>query len=238
LERLSLQLPLVDQVYRAILDAICEGRMAPGERLNQDQLAEQLDVSRQPVLQALLLLKKQGFVHGTGRRGVAVAPLNPDFVGQLYEMRGALDALACRGAATRGNAGARSSGPALIEAGRQAVRSGAVGEMIAADMRFHQFLYELSGNPLIADAAAIHWQHIRRVMGGYLRRYRARQSIWDEHAAILDAVARGDAGEAECLARRHAAAAAANLQQLIGAGDDPQPARNAAVAAAKGRIAT
>jgi DNA-binding GntR family transcriptional regulator len=71
-------------------------------------------------------------------------------------------------------------------------------------MSVHLFLYELSGNHLIADTAAIHWEHIRCVMGGYLRRYRARQSIWDEHAAILDSVMRGQAAAAERLARRHA----------------------------------
>jgi DNA-binding GntR family transcriptional regulator len=214
-ERLAIQAPLVERVYGALLDAICEGRLATGERLNQDQLAEQLDVSRQPVLQALLLLKKQGFVQDRGRRGVVVAALSPEFVGQLYEVRSVLDGLAGRGAAQRGAAEARLWGPGIIEEGRAAVRSGSVGRMIAADMRFHLFLYELSGNPLIADTAAIHWQHIRRVMGGYLRRYRARQAIWDEHAAILDAVMRGRAAMAERLARRHAEAAAANLLRAI-----------------------
>ena len=53
--------------------------------------------------------------------------------------------------------------------------------MIAADMDFHRFLYALFGNTLIAETASLHWQHIRRVMGGYLQRYRAPESIWDDH---------------------------------------------------------
>jgi len=61
-----------------------------------------LNVSRQPVLQALLLLRKQGFVRETGRRGLVVAELDPRFIGQLYEVRAALDGAACRGAALRG----------------------------------------------------------------------------------------------------------------------------------------
>jgi DNA-binding GntR family transcriptional regulator len=52
---------LVDQVYRALLDAISEGSLAPGQRITQEDIAEQLAVSRQPVLQALRLLKKDGF---------------------------------------------------------------------------------------------------------------------------------------------------------------------------------
>ncbi len=224
MERLALHLPLADRVYRAILDAICEGELAPGQRITQDELAARLDVSRQPVLQALRLLKTQGFVRDSQRRGVVVSSLDPTFISHLYEVRSALDGMACRAAALRGQADARLWGPKLIAEGRAAVRSGSVRDMIAADMRFHLFLHELSGNPLIAETAALHWRHIRRVMGGYLRRYRARQSIWDEHAAILDAVMRGDADAAERAARDHAEAAVANLIRSIEAESVPKKA--------------
>jgi DNA-binding GntR family transcriptional regulator len=217
-ERLTVQPHLADQAYNAILDAICDGQFAPGQRLTQEQLAATLDVSRQPILQALLLLKKQGFIHETGRRGIVVAPLDPDFVARLYEVRSALDALACRAAAQRQPAEAARRGPALVEAGRAAARSRSVARMIAADMGFHLFLYELSGNPLIAETASLHWQHIRRVMGTYLQRIDAPESIWDEHEAILDAVASGDADRAEDLARRHADASARKVREALADG--------------------
>ena len=208
---LSLHLPLADRVYRSILDAICDGEFQPGQRLTQDELARRLEVSRQPVLQALLLLKQQGFVRETGRRGVVVAALEPDFISHLYELRGALDGAACRAAAERGQAEAKLWGPKLIAEGRAAVQSGKLGAMIAADTRFHLFLHRISGNPVIAETAELHWQHVRRVMGGYLGRASAREAIWDEHAAIVEAVAQGDAAEAERLARAHVEAALANL---------------------------
>ena len=59
------------------------------------------------MVQALVLLEVQGFVRETGRRGVVVAPLDPDFICHLYEVRSALDGAACRGAALRGSADAR-----------------------------------------------------------------------------------------------------------------------------------
>ena len=223
MERLSLHLPLADRVYRSILDAICEGELAPGQRITQDELAAQLAVSRQPVLQALRLLKTQGFVRDSQRRGVVVSSLDPTFIAHLYEVRSALDGMACRAAARRGQADAKLWGPKLIADGRAAVRSGSVPDMIAADMRFHLFLHELSGNPLIAETAALHWQHIRRVMGGSLRRrYLEWRGIWDEHAAILDAVMRGDADAAEQAARQHADAATAHLIQSIEAESVPK----------------
>jgi DNA-binding GntR family transcriptional regulator len=214
-QRLTVQPQLAEQAYNAILDAICSGQFAPGERLTQEQLAATLDVSRQPILQALLLLKKQGFIHETGRRGIVVAPLDPDFVARLYEVRSALDALACRTAAVRQPGEAARRGPALVEAGREAARSRSVARMIAADMAFHLFLYELSGNPLIAETASLHWQHIRRVMGTYLLRVDAPESIWDEHAEILAAVAAGKADEAERLARQHADGSARKVRDAL-----------------------
>jgi DNA-binding GntR family transcriptional regulator len=225
MDRLAVQQPLADQAYRAILDAICAGELAAGQRLTQDELAERLHVSRQPVLQALLLLKRQGFVQDSGRRGVVVAPLDPRFMAQLYEVRGALDGAACRGAASRGAADAKLWGGKLIEAGRAAVRSGSVAEMIAADMNFHLYLYELSGNPLIAETSALHWQHIRRVMGTHLQRQPTRQSVWDEHAGILAAIVAGDADAAERLARQHADAAAANLLRWMQGDSAPRKIR-------------
>jgi len=217
MERLSVQSPLTERVYDALLDAICDGDLAPGSRLTQDELAARLDVSRQPVLQALLLLRSQGFVRDSGRRGVEVAPLDPAFIAHLYEVRSALDGVACRGAARNGAAEAALRGPALIAEGRAAVAAGSVGRMIAADIGFHQFLYALSGNPIIGETASLHWRHIRRAMGGYLGRYAARDTIWNEHEKILRAVARGDAVEAEALARRHCDVAGGNLVESISA---------------------
>jgi len=90
---------LVDQVYRALLDAISSGSLAPGDRLTQEDIAERLAVSRQPVLQALRLLKRDGLVQDAPGRGLLVTPLDPAWIAQIYEVRGALDALAARLAA-------------------------------------------------------------------------------------------------------------------------------------------
>ena len=222
MRHLTLERSLTDRTYEAILDAICDGELPAGARINQDALAERLNVSRQPVVQALALLKVQGFVRESGRRGVAVAPLDTDSISHLYELRSALDGAACRGAAVRGGADARAWGPQLIADGRAAVASGSVKRMIEADMRFHRFLYELSGNPIIAETAALHWHHVRRLMGGYLQHYRVRASVWDEHEAILNAVMRGDGAAAEKHARSHAEGAAANFSALVAADRSPQ----------------
>src|SRR5262245_16015392 len=211
---LALERSLSDRTYEAILDAICGGELGSGERINQDELAARLNVSRQPVVQALALLKVQGFVRDSGRRGVVVAPLDTDFISHLYELRSALDGAACRGAALRGSQEARLWGPALIAEGRAAFASGSVKRMVDADMRFHRFLYDLCGNPMIGETAALHWHHIRRLIGGYLQHYPMR-NVWDEHQAILDAVISGDPDRAEAAARHHADHASMKFAGLV-----------------------
>jgi len=198
---------LVDQVYRALLDAISEGSLAPGQRITQEDIAEQLAVSRQPVLQALRLLKKDGFVHDAPGRGVLVAPLDVGWMLSVYEVRGALDALAARLAARQ----RVRLDPRLIEQGRKAARGKNVKAMIDADMAFHDAIYKASGNPLIGQSALQHWRHLRRVMGAVLREERQREAVWDEHEAIADAIAAGDAGAAVHLIEQHSQHAGGNL---------------------------
>nr|WP_311526554.1 GntR family transcriptional regulator [uncultured Ralstonia sp.] len=203
MKALAVQPNLVEQVRDALLDEIASGQLSPGERIIQEQIAQALGVSRQPVQQALLLLRNQGVLRDGPGRGLIVAPLDPDHVKNIYEMRAAIEGLACGLAAANGAESARKQGAALIEAGRKAVASGSVPKMIAADIRFHEFLYQLSGNPLIAPAMATHLTYTQRVMGEVLVRDQKPRDIWDQHAAILEAIAEGNIQEAEHLARQH-----------------------------------
>lgn len=211
LDRLTAPLDLAQRVYDALSDAIGSGALAPGERVTQEGLAERFGVSRQPVLQALLLLKRQGLIVDAGRKGVMVAPLDPVLVRRLYEVRAALDGAACRLAATRMDDAQRAQGQALLAAGERAVRSGEAATLVAADVDFHLFLYEASGNPLFAETAAPHWRHMRRVMGAMLRSREAYESVWREHAAILAALIAGDGERAAAIATAHTNDAAERL---------------------------
>ena len=207
LERIETSPDLSERVYRQLRGAICEGRLAPGARLRQEELAASLAVSRQPVHQALRLLKKDGLALDAGKRGLLVAPLDGRHVQHLYQVRAVLDGLAARQAALSG----QRVDPSLIAAGRKAFANGSVGRLIEADVRFHEAIYAASGNPLIAESAGRHWHHIARAMGAFLRRSNLRAPVWDEHEAILAAINRGDAERAEALARGHCEAAGANL---------------------------
>ena len=155
-----------------------------------------------------MLLRNQGVLQDAPGRGLLVAPLDPGHVQHMYDIRAVIEGLAARRAAELGAERAARAGPALIEAGRKAVAAGSVARMIAADMRFHAFLYGLSANPLIAPALETHLTYTQRVMGEVLIRDEKPRDIWDQHEAILEAVAAGDGDRAEALVRAHLTQAA------------------------------
>lgn len=202
---------LVEQVYASLLDAISDGSLPPGARITQEDIAEQLAVSRQPVLQALRLLRKDGFVLDAPGRGVLVAPLDVTTLVQIYQVRSTLDALAAKLAA-QAKAVLNAQ---LITQGRLAARGTDIKAMMTADAAFHTAIYAASGNPLIAQTAQTHWHHIRRAMGAVLQVSTMRESIWDEHEAIAKAIARGDEIKAETLIRQHGEEASQNIALLL-----------------------
>src|SRR5512141_486015 len=116
MKTLSTQPNLVEQVRDAILEEIASGAFAPGDRVIQEQIAKALGVSRQPVQQALVLLRRQGMLVEAPGRGLIVAPLDADSVEHMYQIRAVMEGLACRRAAELHAERAAQQGPALIEA--------------------------------------------------------------------------------------------------------------------------
>jgi DNA-binding GntR family transcriptional regulator len=215
MKMLSIQPNLVEQVHEAILLEIASGKLSPGSRIIQEQIAAELGVSRQPVQQALLLLRNQGLLKDAPGRGLIVAPLDPEYIRQMYEVRAVLEGLAFRKAAETNPDMAASKGAELIDKGRQAVKGGGVQELIAADMAFHNFIYSLSENLLIAPTMDTHWTYTQRVMGEVLMRDEKPRDIWYQHETMLAMIAKGDADAVEQAARAHILQAAAFIIERI-----------------------
>ena len=139
MKALTAQPKLVEQVHKAIVSEIAQGKLKPGERIIQEQIAQGLGVSRQPVQQALLLLRNQGVLREAPGRGLIVAPLDLDHGRNMYDIRAVMEGLAFCKAAELNAQRAAKLGPARLQCGRKAVRSGSVAAMIAADIKFHDF---------------------------------------------------------------------------------------------------
>jgi DNA-binding GntR family transcriptional regulator len=208
---------LVEESYRSVRDAICDGRLAAGERVTQEQVAERLGISRQPVVHAFARLKREGFLVDAGRKGVAVSELAPEQLLALYEIRAELDALAAAGAAQRATDAQLRKLEQALEAGRQAIARGKIAGVIDADMAFHKTLYAVSGNPYIEQTLGELWYHLRRAMGMVLAQQEVRSGLWEEHAEIVAAIVDRQPKQAAKIARNHANMAAQTLSKRMNA---------------------
>ena len=208
---------LTDQVYARILEAITDRTLLPGQRITQNELAEKLGVSRQPVSHALHLLHRQGLLAESGRRGFEITQLNPARIRQLYEVRGAIDALAARLAAgrVRADPAGRAQLEAALRAGRAIDRKTPLSRLIALDVDFHTAIYRLAGNPAISEMIEPQWPHMRRSMATVLAELDYRESAWSEHEAIAAQIFAGNAKAAESAAQAHALTAGRRTEERL-----------------------
>ena len=208
---------LIDQVYARILDGITDRTLPPGHRIRQNELAERLGVSRQPVSHALHLLHRQGLVAESGRKGFEVTQLDPLRIRQLYEVRGAIDALAAGLAAQRvkTDVTGRTHLEAALHAGRATDNRTPLSRLISLDVDFHSAIYRLSGNPAIEEMIAPQWPHMRRSMATVLAELDYRQSAWAEHETIAAHILSGNAKAAESAALAHAIGAGRMTEERL-----------------------
>ncbi len=189
-----------DAVLTTLRDAIIAGRIPAGERLVQEELAEQLGASRIPVREALRTLEAEGLVCFERNRGAVVVPLMIEDASNLYRARAALEDVAVRQAAER-------HAPDLAAPWRDRARVAAeqrdLPTLIRVDRTFHESIGQASGNVYLQRLQAQLWSQIERVMHEYLRFERYPQHVWEEHQMIAHAIQAGRGAEAARYMRRH-----------------------------------
>lgn len=188
-------------VYTALLDAIDAGAYPAGARLVETELAERFGVSRTPVREALGRLESQGVVQRDGRRGLTVAALDPDQLGELYDLREVLEGFAARLAARRASPAEIVVLREMVEADR--VRAGDAQDLALANRRFHRALHRASHNRYLNGMLEGMRRSLALLSGTTLAiPGRGRQSV-DEHDRIVAALEARDEAGAETAARTH-----------------------------------
>jgi DNA-binding GntR family transcriptional regulator len=196
---------VVDLAYAAIRERILSGALPRGARLHQEDLAAALGVSRTPVREALGRLAAEGLVEMRTNRGARVADLDRTGLRAAYEARLVVEPGAARLAATRRPA---ESLARMAEAVARQRRSAGTPAFEAV-RDFHLALVSAAANPFLDRLARALWaarigETIYEAQAPTAAQSRADA---DEHHAILSAVVRGNAREAETLTRRHITAA-------------------------------
>jgi DNA-binding GntR family transcriptional regulator len=197
---------LTDAAYRTLKDLILNQAFLPGQRLNVDDLAQRLGMSRTPVKDALNALAGEGLVEIVPRKGTFVAELSADLIAEVFELRRALELLAAELLVARGTrpdlTGLRERLAALDEPMDQ---DGDVDEHMRRNLAFHRHFIELAENRKLLEvyeSLNVHIQ-IARVHARWRNWQQRRRQERDEHYAILGALEDGDGARLAAAVNAH-----------------------------------
>lgn len=205
IRRLKRAPQMSEAVVNELRTAILTGKLQPGIRVRQQELAALLNVSRAPVRQALVTLEREGLVVAASN-GKMVAPLDRHMILDLYAFRDLIDSYVASTLASRDDFDLAPH-RRIIEAGRRAADAADVAGLIELDLEFHTSLYDAVQNRVLSEVMRGQWTHIRRVMVAVVVIRGFPHQVWTEHAAILDAIADRDPQEASRRAIAHTRAA-------------------------------
>ncbi len=207
---------LSDKLFTSTLNAIYAGEFAPGAEINEATLAARYGVSRGPVREAVRRLQGIGIVSREPYMRATVVRLTAAQVRELFEMREALEGMACRLAARRMSDADLDRFAFDLDAARvrRIAARGTRGP--APDFDFHERVIRASGNARITSALCGDLYHLLRL---YRRRSGAVRERSDEahaeHWQILRALRARDGELAESLMRAHVARAAVKLTERL-----------------------
>ena len=156
---------LSEQAYNQIKDAICQGSVAPGDILSENQIAQQLGMSRTPVREALRALASEGFVEIRNGIGAYVKPLSSKDMEDLYEVRCLLEMLAIKTSIYRISNDEIDDLTRRFQAIYDACEQGdspAQGEFSELDWELHSLLVDRCTNNYIKEIVAGNNSNLRR----------------------------------------------------------------------------
>lgn len=192
---------LREVVADEIRQMIVSGALAPGERLFEDRLAEQLGVSRNPVREALRALEGTGLVEVIPRRGAYVSRFESDRARQLLELRQVLEAYAAELAAHHRTSDDLAAMRRCIEEGRRATAENDAVRAATHHREFHLLIERASKNEYLEPTVAP-LRHQTELVFSMLVDTRGVTG-WDEHERMLDAIERQDADAARQATMQH-----------------------------------
>lgn len=190
-----------EYVYTYLLDRIRNGEIKAGERLTEVDVARQLGVSRTPVREAFKHLHARRLLQIVPGRGMELVELSTKEVIDLYDMRSMMEGMAASLAAEYATRKAIDNMYALVD--HYAANLDNPQILARANIDFHAEILGVCENDYLKNAISTLGDTLGLVRGRILNSLSRRQSIVDEHRAIVDAIARRDRTAAESIARHH-----------------------------------
>jgi DNA-binding GntR family transcriptional regulator len=207
-----------DRVLVQIRTAIVEGEIPAGTKISEPELARRYDLSRAPLREALARLERCHLIERTPNAGARVVKLSIEGLRSLYQLREELEGLACRLAAEHMTEQEIAEVRALLDQhlSTQRVREGESYYQEAGDVDFHYRVILGSKNPYLINILSDELYFLVRMYRVQLGMNGPRVSrAFDEHKAIINAIANRDGELADLLMRRHIAASKRNIEQQL-----------------------
>ena len=186
-----------------IRQAVIDGRVSPGQRLKEEELAHQLGISRTPIREALLVLQTEGLLEATPNRGAAVRSYDSAELEEMYELRAVLEGHAARRAAARVTPAQLDELRASCDRFAQLLEGDDLPALVAENSLFHQVILDAAGSERLGGM-------VRQVVAlplvykSYLWYSPAQASAsLHIHLQLVTALERGDGERAELVMREH-----------------------------------
>lgn len=184
--------PLREIVFQYLREAILEGKLEPGKRLMEMQLAEELGVSRTPIREAIRKLELEGLVIMVPRKGAYVADVSVKDMLEVLEIRAALEGLAASLAAERMTAKEIKSLKTLAEEFKKFHLEKNFQGMVEKDVEFHEKIFVSTRNEKLYQISQSLREQIYRFRVRYISEYDQSKNLVIEHDKIFRAIAEGD----------------------------------------------
>ena len=203
-----------------IREAIMDGRLGPGQRLKEEELARELGISRTPVREALLILQTEGLVEAAPNRGATVRAYQAEDLEDMYYLRALLEGYGARRAAARATqrdiARLRKSCERFDRIGVE----GDLRELVKETLLFHNTILDVAGSDRLAQMVrnVIELPLVYKSYIWYSPEQKRTSSR--DHVRIVDALESHDADLAESLMRDHVLEARDFLMRQVR--DSPQ----------------
>jgi DNA-binding GntR family transcriptional regulator len=207
---------LRDGVYQAIRQALLEGRFKAGESLSDSALAKEMNVSRGPVREALLMLAQQGLITHSQNHGVSVLGFNDRDHQEIDEVRLRLESLALDLARARATGDGIRRFETFLAGAADVSRRSPSPDWVKAELDFHGMIWELSGNRWLVNCL----NYLMVPYFNYETAFHLQPQVTDlrfpeQHQVLLDYL-KGISpyGAEECL-RRHLTLAAVGIAEPV-----------------------
>ncbi|MEU8620733.1 GntR family transcriptional regulator [Streptomyces sp. NPDC048623] len=190
---------LRDQVCEGLRDRIITGRLKPGDRLVERDVAEDFGVSRVPVREAIRILIGEGFLQAVSQRRIVVREMSRQDVENLFDMREALEVLAVRRAAERRTQADLDTLARFLMEARAATEADRPERLSRANAAFHAHIVRMSRNELLVTSL----ESLEGRLRWLFQQIDEPGPLWEEHRHLYEAIGAGDADAAADLALHH-----------------------------------